>query len=167
MDNSFVPFTETKQVAASPCINGASQTMVLSGCSFDASFNLLCCRSNFTYNDNSWSPTELISDIPKAIVSKWLPSIVEALRTLCNLALSPNDKLLESKILELDEYESSDEVRKPKTYRSSATNSSSYHNTVRHTQHTQLSHRVILLVRSTRFSARPLPKSQSRTVNAS
>ena len=78
---------------------------LLVGSSFDEGdrlgLNLLCCASNFTYHDHKWAPTELINAIPKAIVSKYLPSIVEALRTLCNLALSPSERLVESKIPEL------------------------------------------------------------------
>lgn len=78
---------------------------MLSGCSFDEKdrlgLNLLCCASNFTYHNHEWTPVELINAIPKAIVSKYLPSIVEALRTLCNLAIQPSEILIESKIPEL------------------------------------------------------------------
>jgi hypothetical protein len=74
----------------------------LPGCTFGGNdrlgFNLLCAASNFTYHDRSWCPAALIAAIPVAIVSKTIPSILEALRTLCNLALAPNALLLQSKI---------------------------------------------------------------------
>lgn len=74
-------------------------------CTFDEKdrlgLNLLCCASNFSCHNNQWSPPEVIHAIPKAIVSKYIPSILESLRTLCNLALSPNQLLLDSKIPEL------------------------------------------------------------------
>ena len=74
-------------------------------CTFDEKdrlgLNLLCCASNFTCHNNKWSPPELITAIPKAIVSKYIPSILESLRTLCNLALSPNPLLISSKTPEL------------------------------------------------------------------
>jgi hypothetical protein len=64
-------------------------------------FNLLCAASNFTYHDRTWCPPELINAIPVAIVSKHIPSILESLRTLCNLALAPNAILIKSKIPEM------------------------------------------------------------------
>lgn len=64
-------------------------------------YNLLCTASNFTFHDHYWSPKELIDAIPIAIISKYVPSIIEALRTLCNLALAPNSMLIDSKIFEL------------------------------------------------------------------
>jgi hypothetical protein len=64
-------------------------------------FNLLCTASNFAYHNRTWSPPELIAAIPVAIVSKHIPSILEALRTLCNIALAQNALLIESKIPEL------------------------------------------------------------------
>ena len=74
-------------------------------CTFDEKdrlgLNLLCCASNFTCHNHKWSPPELITAIPKAIVSKYIPSILESLRTLCNLALSPNPLLISSKTPEL------------------------------------------------------------------
>lgn len=64
-------------------------------------YNLLCTASNFTFHDHYWSPKEVIDAIPIAIVSQHVPSIIEALRTLCNLALAPNTMLVDSKIFEL------------------------------------------------------------------
>lgn len=64
-------------------------------------YNLLCTASNFTFHDHYWSPKELIDSIPIAIISKYVPSIIEALRTLTNLALAPNSMLIDSKIFEL------------------------------------------------------------------
>jgi hypothetical protein len=61
-------------------------------------FNLLCTASNFTYHDSTWCSPELIAALPVAIVSQTMPSILEALRTLCNLALAPNPLLFGSKI---------------------------------------------------------------------
>lgn len=64
-------------------------------------YNLLCTASNFTFHDHYWSPKSLIEALPNAIISKYVPSIIEALRTLCNLALVPNSMLIDSKIFEL------------------------------------------------------------------
>lgn len=64
-------------------------------------YNLLCTASNFTFHDHYWSPKNLIEALPNAIISKYVPSIIEALRTLCNLALVPNSMLIDSKIFEL------------------------------------------------------------------
>lgn len=66
-----------------------------------AGLNLLCVAANFTSHDPMWCPPELIAALPVAIVSKNLPSIIEALRALCNLALAPNDALISSKLPEL------------------------------------------------------------------
>lgn len=63
--------------------------------------NLLCIAANFTFHDSRYCPTEIIEALPIAIVSKSLPSITEALRILCNLALSPNTQLIDSQIPEL------------------------------------------------------------------
>jgi hypothetical protein len=75
------------------------------GCTFDANdrlgFNLLCTASNFTFHDKSWAPAELLAAIPIAIVSKHIPSIIESLRTLCNVALSPTPVLIDTKIPEM------------------------------------------------------------------
>jgi hypothetical protein len=43
----------------------------------------------------------LLSAIPIAIVSKHIPSIIESLRTLCNVALSPTPVLIGTKIPEM------------------------------------------------------------------
>jgi hypothetical protein len=64
-------------------------------------FNLLCAASNFTFHTKTWCPTELLRAIPIAFVSKHVPSIIEALRSLCNLALVPNSTLIESQIPDL------------------------------------------------------------------
>jgi hypothetical protein len=77
----------------------------LSGCTFTSSdrfgFNLLCAISNFTFHDHTWAPADLLSAIPIAIVSKHIPSIIEALRILCNIALTPNTILIRSQIPEM------------------------------------------------------------------
>ncbi|OHT09288.1 hypothetical protein TRFO_21855 [Tritrichomonas foetus] len=64
-------------------------------------FNLLCTASNFTFHDHYWSPKELIEALPIAIISQHNLSIIEALRSLCNLALASNSMLIDSKIPEL------------------------------------------------------------------
>jgi hypothetical protein len=78
---------------------------IMPGCNFGSEdrfgFNLLCCASNFTFHNRSWAPPELIDAIPVALVSKHIPSILEALRTLCNLALEPPARLVSSKIPEM------------------------------------------------------------------
>ena len=63
--------------------------------------NLLCAASNFTFHDHYWSPKQLIDALPIAIISQYVPSIIEALRSLCNLALASNSMLVDSKIPEL------------------------------------------------------------------
>ena len=62
---------------------------------------LLCASANFTFHDKDWCPHELVQALPVAIVSKNLPSITEALRILCNLALSPHTEIINSKLPEL------------------------------------------------------------------
>jgi hypothetical protein len=91
------------------CAARLSQSDAISGtfekCTFGhddrLGFNLLCAASNLTYHDRTWCPPELINAIPAALVSKHIPSILEALRTLCNLALAPNAILIKSKIPEM------------------------------------------------------------------
>jgi hypothetical protein len=61
----------------------------------------LCTASNFTFHDRWSAPPQLIDAIPVAIVSKHIPSILEALRTLRNLALDPPARLVSSKIPEM------------------------------------------------------------------
>jgi hypothetical protein len=77
----------------------------MKGRTFDASdrlgLNLLCTASNLTFHDKGWAPSELIEAIPIAFVSRHVPSIVAALRTLCNLAVAPIPLLLHSKIPEM------------------------------------------------------------------
>jgi hypothetical protein len=78
-----------------------TMTMCTFGADDRLGFNLLCAGSNFTFHDKAWSPPELIRAIPVAIVSKHVPSIIEALRIVCNLALAPNTMLIETKIPEM------------------------------------------------------------------
>jgi hypothetical protein len=82
-----------------------SISLLLTKSTFEATdrlgFNLLCAASNFTFHEKSWCPAELLRAIPVAFVSKHVPSIVEALRSLCNLALVPNSALIDSQIPDL------------------------------------------------------------------
>jgi hypothetical protein len=68
------------------------------GCTFDADdrlrFIFLCAPSNFTFHNRSWSPPELTDAMPVAIVSRYIPSIIEALPVLCNLATSTTPVLV-------------------------------------------------------------------------
>jgi hypothetical protein len=71
---------------------------LLIGCTFDADdrlgFHLLCAPSNFTFHNCSWSPPELIDAVPVAVVSQHVPSVIEALPMLCNLATAATPVLV-------------------------------------------------------------------------
>jgi hypothetical protein len=75
------------------------------GCTFDADdrlgFNLLCAASNFTFHNRSRSPPELIEAVPVAIVSRHIPSIIEAFRVLCNLATFTTPVLVRNRVPEM------------------------------------------------------------------
>jgi hypothetical protein len=63
--------------------------------------NLLCAASNFTFHNRSWSLPELIDAVLVAIVSRHIPSIIEAVRVLCNLATSMTPVLVRNRVPEM------------------------------------------------------------------